>query len=394
MRPKIFSGRLLAVGLTLASAVLTGRAALAQEDDFVARTQAARDYIAGKIKVPEHEITYTGKPITIKLSSFVSATVPLWKVYRAAFKQLERESKGKLIIKDYPGGVLHAMTDGFKAVNSGITDMTQCYVSYQPTSFKLMHATGLSGLFPDAVVGAAVATKIYPGYFKKEYENMGVYLARSSMTPPYDLVSKTPVRGLEDMKGMKIRAVGGVQADQMRAVGATPIFLPTPETYTGFQRGTVDAVVGHDAAFISFRTAEPAKAWTDLRFATVQLDYCMRKEMYDNLPPDLQKVFYDWLQRWNLVDAQLWFEDYADDARKNMQKMGIEMIKLKPTERDRILEAMGGVTTGWVAKMKDEGLPGQKVLDDIKRETAVDAKKSWNELFMEAVNHPVQGLIR
>ena len=82
---------------------------------------------------------------------------------------------------------------------------------------------------------------------------------------------------------MKIRAVGGVQADQIRAIGATPIFLSTPEAYTGFQRGTVDGVVGHDAAFISFRTAEVAKAWADLKFATVELDYCMGKGFYDGL---------------------------------------------------------------------------------------------------------------
>ena len=382
------------IGASVVLAAATISAPAYAQDDFAARTKAARDYVEGKLNVPEYKITYTGKPITIRFSSFVSASVPLWKVFHGAFKQLEKESKGKLIVKEYPGGVLHAMTDGFKAVRNGITDMTQCYVSYQPTSFQLMHGTANSGLFPDAVVGAAVATKIYPEYFKKEYENMGVYLARASMTPPYDLVSKKPVHRLEDLKGMKIRAVGGVQADQMRAIGATPVFVSTPESYTAFQRGTVDGVVGHDAAFISFRTAEPAKAWADLRFATVELDYCMRKEFYDGLPPDLKKVFYEWLQRWNMADAQLWFEAYASSARTKMKAMGIEMVTLEPAERQRILDAMGKVDDQWVAKMEKKGLPGKKLLSDIHRLVAEDSKKSWNELFMETVNKPVQGLVK
>jgi TRAP-type transport system periplasmic protein len=392
MKPMIRTARVLGAGLIAATA-LSAPAAFAQED-FAAKTKAARDYIEGKLKVPEHKITYTGEPITIRYSSFVTATVPLWKVYRAAFKQLEKESNGKLVIKDYPGGVLHAMTDGFKAARSGITDITQCYISYSPTSFQLMHGTALSGLFPDGVVGAHVASKIYPEYFKQEYEKMGVYVARNSMTPAYNLVSKKPVHKLEDLNGMKIRSVGGVQADQMRSVGATPIFLSTPEAYTGFQRGTVDGVVGHDAAFISFRTAEPAKAWVDMRFATVQLDYCMRKEMYDGLPPDLQKVLYDWLQRWNLADAQLWFEAYAEGARTKMKEMGLEMVNLAPAEHQRILDTMGKVGDKWIADTEQKGLPAKKLIADIKRLVAEDSKKSWNDLFMEVVNNPVQGLIK
>lgn len=383
---------LAAVFVLLAATALAGPAAA--QDDFAAKTKAARDYIEGKLQVPEQPVTYSGKPITIRFSSFVAATVPLWEVYRGAFKQLEKESKGKLLIKEYPGGVLHAMADGFKAVQGGITDMSQCYISYQPTSFQLMHGTANAGLFPDAVVGATVATKIYAQYFKKEYENMGVYLARSSMTPAYNLVSKKPVRKLEDLAGMKIRAVGGVQADQMRVVGAVPIFLSTPEAYTAFQRGTVDGVVGHDAAFISFRTAEPAKAWNDLRFATVQLDYCMRKEMYDGLPDDLKKVFYNWLQRWNLADAQLWYEAYADDARVKMKKMGLEMVHIGDAERARIIGKMKEVSDRWVADMEKKGLPAQRLIDDIHKLSAEDTKKGWNELFMEAVNNPVQGLVQ
>lgn len=393
MKTRIQHRRLRGGIALLASALMFAPLAGNAQEDLASRTQAARDYLEGKLKAPEYKITYDGPPITIRFSSFVTNTVPLWKVYRAAFKQLEAESKGKLLIKDYPGGVLHAMADGFKAVRSGITDLSQCYISYQPTSFQLMHGTGMAGLFPDAVVSAAVATQIYPEYFKKEYEAVGVYLARSSMTPPYNIVTKKPIRRLEDFNGMKVRSVGGIQADQMRAVGATPIFLSTPEAYTGFQRGTVDGVVGHDAAFVSFRTAEPAKAWTDLRFATVQLDYCLRKEVYDSLPPDLKKVFYDWLQRWNIADAQLWYETYAGQARDKMKAMGIEMVNLDPAERKRIMDAMKKPNDQWIADMESKGLPAKKLIADIDQKVSTESKKSWNELFMDTIKNPVQGLI-
>src|SRR3546814_10505796 len=121
------------------------------------------------------------------------------------------------------------MADCLTAVRDGISDLSHCDVAYQPTSFNLMHATALAGIFPDAVVGSAVATAIYPKYFKEEYEAMGVYLGRTPMTPPYNIVTKEPVRTLEDLRGMKVRVVGGLQSDIIEAAGAVPTFGATPD---------------------------------------------------------------------------------------------------------------------------------------------------------------------
>lgn len=357
------------------------------------RAQLARDYIEGKLDPKAAPVTYQGAPIEIRVSSFVPKAAGLWKVWEPSFRQLERESKGKLVVKAYPGGVLHSMQDGFKAIRSGVADLSHCYVSYAPTSFKLMHATNLPGMFPDAPVGSMVATVLYPKYFKEEYERMGVYLARIPMTPPYNIVTKKPVRTLEDLKGMKVRTVGGIQAQTVEAVGATPIFLSTPEAYTAFERGTVDAVVGHDGAFIAFRTAEPAKAWTDLRFAAVETSICMNKDFFDTLPSDLKTVFYNWLQRWNQADAQLWYEGYAAESREQMKKMGIEMIALSPAERQRILNAMNVVTERWIEEMEKEGLPARKLVEEMRSLSAQFEALGWDGLMKTSIENPVKGIV-
>src|SRR3546814_20770225 len=132
------------------------------QESFEERTRAARDYLDGNLDVPLPEITYDGDPIRIRLSSFVPKSTGLWKVWEPAFEQLERESNGKLTVRAYPGGVLHAMADGFTAVRDGLSDLSHCYVSYPPTSFNLMHAPALPGIFPHAVVVSAVATALPP----------------------------------------------------------------------------------------------------------------------------------------------------------------------------------------------------------------------------------------
>ena len=340
------------------------------------------------------KVTYTGEPIEIRFSSFISeAAKAIWDPNKGAFARLEAESQGKLKIKLYAGGVLHKANQGITAVRDSISDMSHCYVGYQPKSFKVLHMMGLSGIFPDSPVAALAQNELYPKYFKKEYEAVGVYQARSNSTPQYNIITREPVRKLEDMQGLKVRSTGGIQRDLIQAVGGISIFVPITEAYTAFQRGTVDSVVGHDAAFVTFRTAEVAKFHTNLAFAGVDLNYCLNKEKFDSLPADLKKIFYDWLQRLNQVDAQLWYEKAAFGAREKMKGMGIEFIDIDPAERQRILDAMAPVTTKLVADLEAEGFPAKQILADMKAASAKYSAMSWNDIFMLVVNHPLPGMI-
>src|SRR5690606_32610959 len=122
---------------------------------------------------------------------------------------VEDESNGKIKIQSYLGGTLHGARDGFKAAVNDITDFTAAYTMYQPGSFSLPHALDLPFAFPNSAVASKVAEELYPKYFKKEYEAMGVYLAQYAANGSYNLFTKKPIRTLADMKGMKIRAAGG-----------------------------------------------------------------------------------------------------------------------------------------------------------------------------------------
>jgi TRAP-type C4-dicarboxylate transport system substrate-binding protein len=379
--------------LLLAGTVCFAGAAMAQGKSADHKSDLAQAYLAGKLQVPLPKITYTGKPIEVRFSSFIPVSAPIWKVWQPALDRLKAESGGKLYVKLYAGGVLHSMKDGFKAVRDGIADLSHCYPSYEPTSFKLMPAGELSGLFPNAAVGSMVMTELYPKYFKKEYEAMGVYMARITMTPPYNLVSKKPIVTLNDWKGLKVRTTGGMMAKQVAAAGAVPVFVSTSEAYTAFQRGTVDAVAGHDGAFIAFRTAEPAKAWTNPRFAAVETPLCMRKAFFDELPPDLKQLFYGWLQRWNQADAQLWYEGYAATARKKMQGMGIKMVELTQEQRQSVLDAMEEENKTWAAEMNKKGLPADQLLSDMRALSKKYEAMSWDDLFMMSVKEPVKGIV-
>ena len=54
-------------------------------------------------------------------------------------------------------------------------------------------------------------------------------------------VSKVPLRGVADLKGLKLRSPEGLAADVFRRAGASPSSIPFSEVYTSLEKGIVDA---------------------------------------------------------------------------------------------------------------------------------------------------------
>ncbi|CCN33604.1 TRAP dicarboxylate transporter-DctP subunit [Vibrio nigripulchritudo SO65] len=55
------------------------------------------------------------------------------------------------------------------------------------------------------------------------------------------LVAKTPIRSVDDLKGIKIRSPEGLAAAVFRLAGASPVNIPFSEVFTSLEKGVVDA---------------------------------------------------------------------------------------------------------------------------------------------------------
>lgn len=166
------------------------------------------------------------EPITLRYTTHVPSSHGLYTQAFIPFAELvERETQGRLRLEAFTDRLLHGPLDGFKAAVAGVTDYTHAYVTYQPGSFKLLHAPQLPFLFSSPQVASLVVEELYPRHFKAEYERMGVYLAHCDCTSPYNIISKTPIRRMEDLRGLKIRVTGGLAAEIIRELGAVPVAI-------------------------------------------------------------------------------------------------------------------------------------------------------------------------
>src|SRR6185369_16522250 len=111
----------------------------------------------------------------------------------------------------------------------------------------------LDGLKVDSFQGAFVAYSYAPAKtpvqdafqaWKPVADELAKWNAMHFMTlllPQYEFMgSGKPPRNLEDWKGMRVRALGGL-GDAMKLLGAVPTSVSAPEVYTALERGTFQA---------------------------------------------------------------------------------------------------------------------------------------------------------
>ncbi|NOZ32991.1 MAG: TRAP transporter substrate-binding protein [Alphaproteobacteria bacterium] len=106
-------------------------------------------------------------------------------------------------------------------------------------------------------------------------------------------VSKVPLYGVDDLKGLKMRAPEGLVQQVFAAAGASPVNLPGSEVFTSLDKGVIDA-----ADYTVFSTNQ-AQGLNDIAkfpvypgFHSMPLvEISMNKERWDALPADIQTAF-------------------------------------------------------------------------------------------------------
>lgn len=103
-------------------------------------------------------------------------------------------------------------------------------------------------------------------------------------------VSKVPLDGVDDLKGLKMRAPEGLVQQVFAAAGAAPVNLPGSEVFTSLDKGVIDA-----ADYTVFSTNQ-AQGLNDIApnpvypgFHSMPLvEISMNKAKWDELPENLQ----------------------------------------------------------------------------------------------------------
>ena len=131
-------------------------------------------------------------------------------------KWIEEATEGRVTTKiEYK---LASPLKQFELVRDGVADAAWIFHGYN-TRYVATQAVEMPNLGTSAEAASVAYWRVHQKYLAKADEHKGVTLAGLSSHGPAVIQTKTPLTGLADLKGLKIRVPGGVAARLARPLG-------------------------------------------------------------------------------------------------------------------------------------------------------------------------------
>jgi TRAP-type C4-dicarboxylate transport system substrate-binding protein len=286
-------------------------------------------------------------PIKLTFSIFFPPTHGQAKAAADWAKEVEKRTNGQVQITPFFGGTLTKAPQCYDGVVKGISDLGFSLFAYTRGRFPVMAAVDLPMGYPNGRVASHVAQEFAKAFKPKELDDVKVLYLHAH--GPGILHTKKPVRTLEDLKGMKIRATG-LSAKVVKALGGVPVAMPQGGTYEALQKGVVEGTFSPMEVLKGWKQGEVIRSTTECYSVgyTTTFFIVMNKQKWDSLPPDAKRVMEDLSESWVGVHGAVW--DGTDkEGRAFTKSLGNGIVPLTEAESDRWRAAVEPVIEQYIA---------------------------------------------
>jgi len=318
----------------------------------------------------------SAEPVNMSLGNFFPAShfmntvlLPQW------VSEIENASEGYLKITNYPGGTLLQAPETYDGVVSGTADLGIGVFAYTRGRFPVMEGFELPGIY----FGSCTATNLtaWDGYkhFKpKELADTKLMFFYS--VGPGILFTKKEVKSLADLKDMRIRATG-LTAKSIKALGATPVAMPMPDTYEALSKGVVEGNVAPPEVLKGWKQAEVTDYITIVPPVYNGVHFCvMNLKKWNSLPDKVKKAIDEVNERFILTAGQIWDSQMKENGIDyGVKEHGMKIGHWSEQDNQQAMALMQPILDDYVAQMNKKGLPGQEILDFVKKKAAEYSKQ-------------------
>ena len=312
------------------------------------------------------------EPIELKVANYFPSVAAQSIILEEFCRELEERTNGRVEITYYPGGALVEAPTMFEGIVEGIADIGFGAVAYTPGRFPVSEVWELPLGFPSGWVTTHCVYDFYQQFKPKEWDEVKVLWV--SGTGPSVIISTKPVRELEDLRGLILRAHGG-QGRILTALGGTPATAPIGEVSEGIVKGVYDGVFIPIETLKVFKFAEVAD-FTTLTWQTgpvAPFYTVMNKNSWDKLPPDIQAIFDEVCEQFIERYASMWNTIDLEGIEFALEQ-GVELIELPPSEAARWVKAAEPVIDDYIANMVDAGYSESEI-------------RGWIEFLQERIDY-------
>jgi TRAP-type transport system periplasmic protein len=242
-------------------------------------------------------------------------------------KRVDEDSKGRIKIDIFNGGILGSEAQTLQFVKDGSLDLVISDPSAGAPFAKELDFFALPFLFrsyahwqaaldgePGKVYAELIESKTglkIIGYWGGSTRNV--------------LSTRKPITGIDDLKGFRLRLISSpLKVNAWKAVGTVPTPIAFMETYLAMKSGVVDGMENESVAVREMKFYEPAPfiARTEHEFTVRPL--FISKKTFDKLPPDLQQIVVKCAQEATVLERSAEVEANVSAEAEMQSKLGVK----------------------------------------------------------------------
>jgi TRAP-type C4-dicarboxylate transport system substrate-binding protein len=259
----------------------------------------------------------------------------------------------------------------FDGVRDGVMDVSYVTASYTPARHPLPLLAELPGSGGTAEINSVAFSRIHWKHLHKAGEYKGVKLLGVFTHGPGQMfLVKQPVNSVADIAGMKIRSGGGISEASAKALGASPLVKPAPESYEILASGVADGTFFPAESIKSFNLDKVVKHATIFPggFYSSAFGFFMNEEKWNKLSKQdqdaINSVSGEALAR---LAGQAW--DAADKGgMEALRAAGVNIQQASPAFIAEVRTRTEPLANTWIQAANAKGLEGAKVLAEFREE--------------------------
>jgi TRAP-type C4-dicarboxylate transport system substrate-binding protein len=279
-------------------------------------------------------------------------------------------------------GALYDFNNTLEGVGDGLADIGWVGSLWEPAKQPLQNVAYYSpfvtGDFRALVEVQNQLMEKVPAFAAEWTKHNTVFLG-AQVADTYHLVTKFPVKSLEDIKGKKLLAPGAI-ASRVHGTGAIPVDAGLPVFYNMLQTGVADGAVILITGVLPFKLHEVAPYITRVDLGAVFSGaLAMNKNTWDRLPAHMKDLFRDLGREYAKMCADLTAQREAGAWAALGKMPNVTVSELPQAERVKWAQALPDVAGDWAKRNGQAGREVLKIFMEEARKRGAKPLRDWDK---------------
>ncbi len=309
----------------------------------------------------------TGKKVVLRENLIHPATDYMAKYTQTAANRFNAKFEGKYELTVHPGGALLGMPESLDGVRTGAVEIGQ----YPPGVFSntdvRFTSAELPFLYNNIQANIAACDRLLPVYSEFMEEKFNQKALALWTATSLDLLSKKPIKTLEDWEGLQVMAINPPCAAVITAFGGAAVSIDFPDAYSSLSKGVVDAGMYATTQMVEYNMWEVADYCVPVYMVPTFIVAAINLDTWKSLPKDVQDALLEEHQQM-AHDLNALYEVLVTTNPDTLAGHGVDIYILPEAERERWRQAIQPWVDQQMEAMGDFGEKIQKIADEINEE--------------------------